>query len=140
MMQADLHSIYLIAACVCAALGAAFDIRSRRIPNLITGPCILLGLLLHGVGDSWHGVLSSAGAGLICFAAFLLFHIAGGMGAGDVKLMTAVGCLAGLPHLAFLLVFTAIADAQASLLMGVAADLPPREPVMRHLNPLAMLA
>ena len=41
--------------------------------------------------------------------ALVIFHIAGGMGAGDVKLMAAVGCLAGLPHVTFLLVFTAIA-------------------------------
>jgi prepilin peptidase CpaA len=109
MAQPDFHPIYLIAACVCAAVGAIFDIRSRRIPNFITGPAILLGLLLHGFTDSWHGLLSALAAGLICFVAFLIFHIAGGMGAGDVKLMAAVGSLAGLPHVAFLLVFTALA-------------------------------
>ena len=108
MTQSEIHSIYLIAACTCAAISAVFDVRSRRIPNLITGPAILLGLLLHGLGDSWHGLLSSLAAGLICFAAFLVFHLAGGMGAGDVKLMTAVGCLAGMPHVAFLLIFTAL--------------------------------
>ena len=109
MMQSEIPSIYLIAACTCAAISAVFDVRSRRIPNLITGPAILAGLLLHGIGDSWQGVWSSLAAGLICFAAFFLFHLAGGMGAGDVKLMAAVGCLAGLPHVAFLLVFTALA-------------------------------
>jgi len=109
MMQSEAHSIYLMAACTCAAISAVFDIRSRRIPNLITGPAILAGLLLHGIGDSWHGVRSSLAAGAICFTVFLIFHLAGGMGAGDVKLMAAVGCLAGLPHVMFLLVFTAIA-------------------------------
>ena len=116
MTQPDIHSIYLIAACVCAAVSAVFDIRSRKIPNVITGPAILAGLLLHGVLDSWHGLLSALAAGAICFAVFLVFHIAGGMGAGDVKLMAAVGCLAGLPHVTYLLVFTAIAGG----VMGVA--------------------
>ncbi len=109
MTQSEIQVIYLGATCICAAISAAFDVRSRRIPNLITGPCLLAGLLLHGLIDSWHGLLSSLAAGLICFAVFLIFHMAGGMGAGDVKLIAAVGCLAGLPHVAFLLVFTALA-------------------------------
>src|SRR5579875_2540028 len=116
MTQLDIQTTYLLAACACAAVSAVFDVRSRRIPNVITGPAVLAGLLLHGVVDSWHGLLSALAAGAICFAVFLVFHIAGGMGAGDVKLMAAVGCLAGLPHVTFLLVFTALAGG----VMGVA--------------------
>lgn len=40
-------------------------------------------------------MLAAAGAGLLCGAGFFLFFVVGGMGAGDVKLITAVGCLAG---------------------------------------------
>ncbi len=119
MMQSPIDSIYLIAACLCAAVSAGFDIRSRRIPNFITGPAVLAGLLLHFTGDSWHGLVSSLAAGAICFAAFLLFHIAGGMGAGDVKLMAAVGCLAGLPHVTFLLVFTALSGGVMSVALAL---------------------
>ena len=38
---------------------------------------------------------TSLAAGLIGGVLFLIFYLAGGMGAGDVKLITAVGCMAG---------------------------------------------
>jgi prepilin peptidase CpaA len=109
MTQTNLDMIYMAAACICAGVSAVFDIRSRRIPNFITGPALLLGLLLHGIGDGWHGLLSSFSAALISGAIFLVFYLAGGMGAGDVKLMAAVGCLAGLPHVSYLLILSAMA-------------------------------
>jgi prepilin peptidase CpaA len=100
---------YLATASACALAGSVTDVKSRRIPNYITFPSILLGLAMHLAIGGWKQFLLSLVAGLICGIAFLLFYIAGGMGAGDVKLMTAVGCIAGLPHVAYLLVLTALA-------------------------------
>jgi prepilin peptidase CpaA len=90
-------------------VGAAFDVKSRRIPNKLTGPSLLFGMALHLTLGGWHGLLNSVAAGLICGGVFLVFYLAGGMGAGDVKLITAVGCLAGLTNTAYLLVLTALA-------------------------------
>jgi prepilin peptidase CpaA len=101
--------IYPAAATFCALTGAAFDLRSRRIPNFITGPALLFGLILHGIIDGWRGVLVSLAAGLVCGVIFLVFYLAGAMGAGDVKLITAVGCLAGFTNIAYLLILTSIA-------------------------------
>lgn len=100
---------YPAAAVACAVAGSVFDVKSRRIPNFITFPSMLLGLAMHLAIGGWHQLLSSLAAGLICGVAFLVFYIAGGMGAGDVKLMAAVGFIAGLPHVAYLLVLTALA-------------------------------
>jgi prepilin peptidase CpaA len=100
--------LYASAALLCAATGAACDIRTRRIPNLLTGPSILLGLLLHLALGGPRQLGWSAAAGLIGGGIFLVFHLAGGMGAGDVKLMTAVACLAGYHSVLELLVATAI--------------------------------
>lgn len=50
----------------------------------------------------------AAMAGLIAGSVFFLFYIAGGMGGGDVKLMSAVACLAGTRSVAELLAATAI--------------------------------
>jgi prepilin peptidase CpaA len=109
MMQFDKEFVYPAAASIAALIGAGFDIKSRRIPNFITGPAILAGLLLHLAIDGWHGLLASLAAGLICGAIFLIFYLAGGMGAGDVKLITAVGCLIGLSDSAYLLILTSLA-------------------------------
>jgi len=109
MMHMNQEFVYPIAASVCALVGAAFDVKSRRIPNKLTGPALLFGMALHLSLDGWHGLLTGVAAGLICGAVFLVFYLAGGMGAGDVKLITAVGCIAGLSNTAYLLVLTALA-------------------------------
>jgi prepilin peptidase CpaA len=86
---------YLAAANGVAALGACEDLRSRRIPNALTGTAMLIGVVLHllvgGPKDSGNALL----AGMCAGALLLVMYVAGGMGAGDVKLMAAVGCLAG---------------------------------------------
>jgi prepilin peptidase CpaA len=108
-MQLEKELVYPAAASVFALVGAGYDLKSRRIPNFVTGPALLAGLLLHLTFDGWHGLLLSLAAGLICGAIFLIFYLAGGMGAGDVKLITAVGCLAGLSNSAYLLILTSLA-------------------------------
>lgn len=105
-LQSDLT--YPAVATVCAVAGSVFDVKSRRVPNFITGPAFLLGLSMHAAHGGWRELLSSLAAGLICGFVFLVFYLAGGMGAGDVKLIVAVGCIAGLPHVPYLLVLTAI--------------------------------
>ena len=120
MIRIDTELVYPGAATVAALVGAGFDVRTRRIPNRITGPVFLAGLLLHLALDGWRGGLSALGAGLICGTLFLIFYLAGGMGAGDVKLMAATGCVAGLPNVAYLLLLTAIAGGVMALGLALA--------------------
>jgi prepilin peptidase CpaA len=117
LLQSDLT--YPATAAVCALVGSVFDVRSRRIPNFITFPSILIGLAMHLAIGGWRQLLSSLAAGLICGVVFLLFYIAGGMGAGDVKLITAVGCIAGLPHVAYLLVLTALCGGAMAICLAM---------------------
>jgi prepilin peptidase CpaA len=109
MLQVSNEFLYPAASLLCAIIGAVYDVRSRRVPNLLTLPSILFGLLLHFTLGGWRQLGSAAAAGLICGLIFLVFHLAGGMGGGDVKLITAVGCIAGLPVIGSLLIFTALA-------------------------------
>src|ERR1700743_2106458 len=87
------QSIYATAALTCATVASVSDIRERKIPNWLTGPALLTGLVLHLCLDGLHGLGASALAAAIAGGIFLLFYIAGGMGAGDVKLMAALGAL-----------------------------------------------
>ncbi len=107
-MASHSQTVYLAAALICAIAASLHDLRSRRIPNLLTGPAILFGLLLHLVlgGPSQMGL--AALSGLIAGGIFFLFFMAGGMGAGDVKLMAAVGCLAGSAYIQDVLIATVI--------------------------------
>lgn len=107
--------VYAAAALLCALTGAAYDIKSRRVPNFLTGPAFLFGLALHASFGGWRDLGSAASAAVICGAIFLIFYLAGGMGAGDVKLIAAVACVAGLPRVGHLLVFTALAGGVMAL-------------------------
>jgi len=84
--------LYLVALLIVAAL---YDIRFQKIPNLLTLPGILIAIFYYTFIHGFEGFLMSvAGVGLgISF--MLLPYLMGGMGAGDAKLMGAVGGLLG---------------------------------------------
>ena len=109
MSKYHVDLLYITLAAGCAVTGAVFDLKSRRIPNRLTFPAMLAGLLLHLVLNGIHGLGFAAASGLIAGAIFAIFGLAGGMGAGDVKLMMAAGCIAGLDNVAWLLILTALA-------------------------------
>jgi len=111
---------YPATAAACALISSVFDIRSRRIPNFITMPAFLFGLALHLALGGWGQLFTALAAGIICGLVFLVFYLAGGMGAGDVKLIMAVGCIAGLSHVAYLLVLTALSGGAMAIVLAVA--------------------
>jgi len=96
-------SFGLSATCVLAFLAAlaVVDIRTHRIPNLLTVSAASLGALLNYRNAGSHGVLTSVAGMLTSLAIFLPFYFARGFGAGDVKAMGAVGAFVG-PHGAML--------------------------------------
>jgi prepilin peptidase CpaA len=78
-------------------LGAAvYDVRYRRIPNWLSLSGVLVGLALNAFLDPvWPGLrLSLMGLGM-GFGVYFLLYAVRAMGAGDVKLMAAVGALVG---------------------------------------------
>jgi prepilin peptidase CpaA len=94
-------NIYLLVLTVtCVLTAAIIDIFTHKIPNWVTFPSAFLGLLIKCHVNGIQGLFSS-GMGLI--AGFFLLFVAywlGGMGAGDVKLLCAVGAMLG-PKLVF---------------------------------------
>jgi prepilin peptidase CpaA len=109
VQKATIEFTYAACCLLCAFVAAVFDITCRRVPNFVTLPAICLGLLLHLIFGSWLQLATAAAAGLLCGSIFLLFYLAGGMGAGDVKLIAAAGCISGLSLVGPLLLFTSLA-------------------------------
>jgi prepilin peptidase CpaA len=78
-------------------LGAAvYDVRYRRIPNWLSMSGVLAGLALNTfLYQGWPGLqLSLQGLG-VGFGVYFLLYAVRAMGAGDVKLMAAVGAIVG---------------------------------------------
>ncbi len=82
-------------ALVFAAVGAAFDVSTHRIPNRLTYSGMLAGMLFWSVLMGWRGFATAVLGAVIAGGIFFLFYLVGAMGAGDVKLMAAVGSIAG---------------------------------------------
>jgi prepilin peptidase CpaA len=89
---------------ICLTLCAAVvDWRTRRIPNWLTVPALLVGIATHTVISGWAGAkMSLEGAGL-AFGLLLPFVLLRALGAGDWKLMGAVGAFLGPVLLLFVL-------------------------------------
>jgi len=71
-------------------IAAITDFRSRIIPNWLTLPAIVGGLAYHAAVNGLSGFIFGLEGVLLGFALLILFYLAGGMGAGDVKLLGAV--------------------------------------------------
>ncbi len=96
---------------------AIVDLRSRRIPNLLTAPAAAAGVLAAWVTAGGSGVLHSVGGLLTGLAAFIPFYIARGFGAGDVKAMAAIGAFLGPQGALLAAAWTLVAGAIGGLLL-----------------------
>jgi prepilin peptidase CpaA len=79
-----------------ALVAALWDARTRRIPNLLTGPLLLGGLVHAGVAGGWAGMADSSVACALLAAPYVVLFACADGGAGDAKLMGAIGSWLGL--------------------------------------------
>lgn len=121
----DLSRHFVLFAILVVALYT--DLAHGRVDNACAYAGIAAGLVLHALAAGWGrgfadclrnagemGLLNALLGGGISFALFLPFCLKGGFGAGELKLMTAVGTLAGLrTGLAALVLTSAVGAAMA---------------------------
>jgi len=88
---------YFIVIPLLTILGVAtlMDFRSCKIPNVLTFGAALFGLVLQGTLNGLPGLAIAVGGWIVCLICFLPLYARGGMAAGDVKLMAAVGAFLG---------------------------------------------
>jgi prepilin peptidase CpaA len=100
-------------------LAVLFDVKERRIPNWLSIPGIVIGLLLNsllGFAQLLHGVLGVVVAVAILIVPFAL----GWLGAGDVKLFGLVGAFLGVQWLPRVLFYTGLASGGLALFSIIA--------------------
>jgi prepilin peptidase CpaA len=107
----DLRQIIWAVTLAFTLYAAWFDWRTRRIPNWLTVSGFLAGIVLNSMLQGWYGARQSLeGAGL-ALGLLLPLVLLRGLGAGDWKLMGAVGALMGWRPTLFVLVVSFAATA-----------------------------
>lgn len=94
----------------------AWDIRFRRIPNAITVTGLAAGVLFHTFSHTLPSALLGAMAGFL--VGFLLFYLAA-IGAGDLKLLIALGALLGFNLWLSAMVATVITAGVMALIQAI---------------------
>jgi len=115
-----MHSIAWWPTLILAVIATFTDLRGRRIPNWLTVPFLLAGLIcsvvfhgLSGLGQSVMGMaLGAFLMGILC--------LLGGMGMGDLKLCAAVGAWIGPGQLVIALVFMGLIGGVMALCWALA--------------------
>jgi prepilin peptidase CpaA len=99
-------------------IAAVYDVLFRRIPNWLTAAGVAFGVTVNAIlHPFWPGLLFSVGGLIAAFAIYIVLYSLRAMGAGDVKLMAAIGSMAGWQNWIAIFLITAVLGGVAALLL-----------------------
>jgi prepilin peptidase CpaA len=98
-------ALILVALVLTAAI---WDLKSRRIPNWLSLTGIISGIALNSFLYGFTGCKESLEGMATAFGVYFLLYLVRAMGAGDVKLMAAVGSFVGPGNWFMIFLITAV--------------------------------
>lgn len=116
MMHIPVAILVTLAALVLVA--AVYDWRFRRIPNWLNLTGLILGFGLNALLFQLSGTFKAGEGMLLAVAVYFPLYLLRGMGAGDVKLMAAVGALVGPANWFQIFIATALMGGAAALVFA----------------------
>ena len=116
-MPSDPLVVTAIAAVTMVA--AVVDLRTRRVPNWLTFGTAALGIATATMHLGGVGVAGAFEGLLVGLVLMLPGHVIGRTGAGDVKLLAALGTLLGPRAIAMAFFYTAIAGGALAVLVAI---------------------
>jgi prepilin peptidase CpaA len=118
MSEPHLLLIPIVVVLITSVVAAVTDIWKFKVHNLLTFPLLFVGLIYHGAVGGMEGLKESSLGILFGFGAPFLLYIIGGLGAGDVKFLAAIGAWLGfLPTLLVFLMASIAAGVYAVVLL-----------------------
>ncbi len=95
MPLSNLSTVLLLSILIVAAV---IDTKQQRLPNVLTVSAALLGITFQCWLYGWNGLMNGVAGFFTGLLLLLPFYAIRWMGAGDVKLMAAVGTFLGWPE------------------------------------------
>ncbi len=108
---------------ILVVVAAIWDIKTQKIPNYLTFPSWGIGIIYHMSQNGIDGLIFSIKGLFLGMALLLFFYVLKGMGAGDVKLMGAVGALLGWEGVLKAFFFSAIIGGIYSIIVILRAHI-----------------
>jgi prepilin peptidase CpaA len=102
---------------ILVALAAIFDIRSRRIPNWLVLAGLIAGVGWNVYASGWSGLLRSAEGLGLGFILYFPLYLIRARGAGDVKLLAAVGAVTGPGNCVWIFLLPAVLGGIIALIL-----------------------
>jgi prepilin peptidase CpaA len=104
---------------VCGLLiwAAYIDGKQLRVPNWLTFPMVVSGLIYSAWAGGWAGFQDGFFGMLVGLACLLPLYAVGGMGAGDVKLLAGVGAWMGVSATFYAFCVSTVVGAVMAVLM-----------------------
>jgi prepilin peptidase CpaA len=102
----------VIAACCVAAV---IDVRRRKIPNRLTIPLFLSGIAFWILTRGLGGLGETLGGVVVAGLPFYVLWMIGGGGAGDAKMMIALGAWVGIEDAAIVAIAVGLAGGLLSI-------------------------
>jgi prepilin peptidase CpaA len=100
-------------------IAAIVDLQTRRVPNWLTFGTAALGIAMAVTHLDGVGVAGAFEGLLVGLLLMLPGHVIGRTGAGDVKLLAALGTLLGPRSIAMAFFYTAIAGGGIAVLVAI---------------------
>jgi prepilin peptidase CpaA len=112
MTAVDITTLGIAAtACVC-------DVRTRRIPQLLTLGGAVAGVAFHVATAGWTAGVASLSGWAVGLLILMLPFALGGLGAGDVKLLGALGAWVGAANVVWVALYAGAAGGVLAVLVA----------------------
>lgn len=108
----------VLAVSICSLAAAIVDLRTRHVPNVLTGVAAVVGVTFALTGLGRIGLLAALAGCLLGLVLMLPGYLFGATGGGDVKLLAALGTFLGPQRVLFAFLAMAIAGGLMALVIA----------------------